>query len=72
MQQSDLCSPLLTQGDVVGTQIGDLQAAEASIADVDIAQEQTNFTNYQVLTEAAIAGLSQANQITQSLLSLLR
>jgi len=60
------------QGDVVATQIENLQAAKASISDVDIAAEQTRFTNYQVLTEAAIAGLSQANQITQSLLSLLR
>lgn len=60
------------QGDVVASQIENLQAAKSSISDVDIAAEQTAFTNYQVLTEAAIAGLSQANQITQSLLSLLR
>jgi flagellin len=59
------------QGEVVATQIENLQAAKSAIADVDIAAEQTRFTNYQVLTEAAIAGLSQANQITQSLLSLL-
>jgi flagellin len=60
------------QGDVVATQIENLQTARSAIADVDIAAEQTRFTNFQVLTEAAIAGLSQANQITQSLLSLLR
>ncbi len=60
------------QGEVVSTQINNLGAAKSAIADVDIAQEQTNFTNFQVLTEAAIAGLSQANQISQSLLSLLR
>ena len=60
------------QGEVVATQIENLQAAKSAIADVDIAAEQTRFTNYQVLTEAAIAGLAQANQITQSLLSLLR
>lgn len=60
------------QGEVVATQIESLQAAKSSISDVDIAAEQTRFTNFQVLTEAAIAGLSQANQITQSLLSLLR
>lgn len=60
------------QGEVVASQIENLQAARSAIADVDIAAEQTRFTNYQVLTEAAIAGLSQANQITQSLLSLLR
>jgi flagellin len=60
------------QGEVVATQIENLQAAKSAIADVDIAAEQTRFTNFQVLTEAAIAGLAQANQITQSLLSLLR
>lgn len=60
------------QGQNVATQIENLQAAKSSISDVDIAAEQTRFTNFQVLTEAAIAGLAQANQITQSLLSLLR
>jgi flagellin len=67
-----LQSAVSFQGDVVATQVENLQAAKSAIADVDIAAEQTRFTNYQVLTEAAIAGLSQANQITQSLLSLLR
>lgn len=60
------------QGEVVATQIENLQGARSAIQDVDIAAEQTNFTNFQVLTEAAIAGLAQANQLTQSLLSLLR
>jgi flagellin len=60
------------QGENVATQIENLSAAKSAIADVDIAAEQTRFTNFQVLTEAAIAGLSQANQMTQSLLSLLR
>lgn len=67
-----LQSAISFQGEVVATQIENLQAAKASISDVDIAAEQTRFTNFQVLTEAAIAGLAQANQITQSLLSLLR
>ena len=67
-----LQSAVSFQGDVVSTQIENLQAAKSSISDVDIAAEQTRFTNFQVLTEAAIAGLAQANQITQSLLSLLR
>jgi len=60
------------QGEVVATQIENLQTAKSAVSDVDIAAEQTRFTNFQVLTEAAIAGLAQANQITQSLLSLLR
>ncbi len=60
------------QGEVAATQLENLQAAKSAIADVDIAAEQTRFTNFQVLTEAAIAGLSQANQLSQSLLALLR
>lgn len=60
------------QGDVVATQIENLQTAVSSIADVDIAAEQTRFTNFQVLTEAAIASLAQANQLSSSLLTLLR
>jgi flagellin len=67
-----LQSAVAFQGEVVDTQIQNLQAARSSIADVDIAAEQSAFTNYQVLTEAAIAGLAQANQMSQSLLSLLR
>jgi len=43
------------QGEVVASQIENLQAAKSAISDVDIAAEQTAFTNYQVLTEAAIA-----------------
>ncbi|MCS5596897.1 MAG: flagellin [Pseudomonadota bacterium] len=56
----------------INTQIENLSAAKSSIVDVDIAEAQTNFTNAQVLTEAATAALAQANQITTSLLSLLR
>lgn len=56
----------------INTQIENLTAAKSSIVDVDIAEAQTNFTNAQVLTEAATAALAQANQITTSLLSLLR
>lgn len=56
----------------INTQIENLTAARSTIVDVDIAEAQTNFTNAQVLTEAATAALAQANQITTSLLSLLR
>jgi flagellin len=60
------------QNDNINTQIKNLSAAKSTIVDVDIAEAQTNFTNAQVLTEAATAALAQANQITTSLLSLLR
>lgn len=60
------------RGNVVANQIDNLEDAASAILDVDIAAEQTNLTNSQVLTEAAIAGLSQANQLTESLLSLIQ
>ena len=60
------------RNDVVSVAVDNTEDAVSSILDVDIAAEQTNLTNKRVLTEAAIAGLSQANQLTQSLLSLLR
>ncbi|MGH1559726.1 flagellin [Caulobacter segnis] len=37
-----------------------------------MATEQTNFTNHQTLTSAAISALSQANSMSQSLLKLLQ
>jgi len=67
-----LTSAVKFQGENLETQIQNLTAARSTIVDVDIAAEQTNFTNYQVLTEAAISGLSQANEMKQSLLALLR
>jgi flagellin len=60
------------RGDVISTSLENLQAAESSISDVDIATEQTNFTNYQTLTSAAISALGQANSMSQSLLKLLQ
>ncbi len=67
-----LTSAFEFQGEVIATQLENLAAAKSSISDVDLAAEQTAFTNYQVLTEAAIAGLAQANQMKTSLLSLVR
>ncbi len=60
------------RGDVISTSLENLQSAESAISDVDIATEQTNFTNYQTLTSAAISALSQANSMSQSLLKLLQ
>jgi flagellin len=67
-----LTSRIQFQGENIQTQLTNLKEAKSAIFDADIALEQTNFTNFQVLTEAAIASLSQANQAKQSLLSLLR
>jgi flagellin len=60
------------RGDVVDSSIENLSSAKSSIMDVDIASEQSNLVSKQVLTESAIAALSQANQMKSSLLSLVR
>ncbi|MBK1665056.1 flagellin [Rhodospirillum rubrum] len=49
-----------------------LDAAQSAIIDADVAKEQSNFSSAQVKTNAAIAALSQANQMPQQLLQLLR
>jgi flagellin len=60
------------RGDVIASSIENLTSAASAIMDVDIAAEQTNLVSNQVLTEASIAALSQANQMKSSLLSLVR
>ena len=57
-----------------GLNIGaeNLQAAESRIRDTDMAKEMVEFTKNQVLTQAGTAMLAQANQSTQSVLSLLQ
>ena len=60
------------RGDVINDAIENLTSAQSAIMDVDIAEEQSNLVSKQVLTEAAIAALSQANQMKSSLLSLVR
>ncbi len=49
-----------------------VKAAESTIRDVDMADEMANYTKNNILTQAAQAMLSQANQNSQSVLSLLR
>jgi flagellin len=49
-----------------------ITAAESRIRDVDMASEMTNLTKEQVLQQAAMAMLGQANQSSQSVLSLLQ
>ena len=52
-------------------QAENLQASESRISDVDIASEMTEFVRNQVLTQAAVAMLSQANSLPQMALRLL-
>lgn len=49
-----------------------LQAAESQIRDADIATEVVNLTKFQVLNQTGVSSLAQANQSTQSVLSLLQ
>ncbi len=47
------------------TQAENLQAAESRISDVDVATEMTQFVRNQILTQSAVAMLSQANSMPQ-------
>jgi len=49
-----------------------LISAESRIRDVDMAEEMVNFTKSQILQQAGVSMLAQANQAPQSVLSLLR
>lgn len=49
-----------------------LQAAESRISDVDVATEMTEFVRNQILTQSAVAMLSQANSLPQMALSLIQ
>ncbi len=49
-----------------------LSAANSRIRDVDVASETASLTRAQILSQAGLAVLSQANQMPQSALSLLR
>ncbi len=49
-----------------------LSASESRIRDTDMAQEMVQFTRSQILQQAGTSMLAQANQVPQSVLSLLR
>ena len=53
------------------TQSENLQAAESRISDVDVATEMTNFVRNQILTQSAVAMLSQANSMPQMAMRLI-
>ncbi|MGI9419654.1 MAG: flagellin [Geminicoccaceae bacterium] len=48
------------------------EAARSTLIDLDIAQEMTKFSSKQVLMQAGVAMLAQANQMPQNLLRLLQ
>ena len=56
----------------LGSSIESLSAANARIRDVDVARETANMTKGQILVQAGISVLAQANQSPQVALSLLQ
>jgi flagellin len=52
-------------------QAENVQAAESRISDVDVSSEMTEFVRSQILTQAAVAMLSQANSLPQMALQLI-
>ena len=54
------------------SQLTNLAAAESRIRDADLAAESANLTKSQILLQAGIAALAQANSAPQQVLSLLR
>jgi len=57
---------------VINNQAENLMAAESRISDVDVATEMAIMTRTQVLAQAGVAMLGQANTVPQMALSLLR
>jgi flagellin len=54
------------------TQAVNAKAAESRIRDANIAEESSNLTRYNILTQSGIAALAQANASTGAVLALLR
>ena len=55
----------------ITTQAENLQASESRISDIDVATEMTNFVRSQILTQSAVAMLSQANSLPQMAMQLI-
>ena len=54
------------------SQIVNNKAAESRIRDANVAEEASNLTKYEILTQSGVAALAQANQATGAVLALLR
>ncbi|MEG2140615.1 MAG: flagellin, partial [Bilophila sp.] len=55
----------------LSTQAENMQASESRISDVDVATEMTEFVRNQILTQSAVAMLSQANSLPQMAMKLI-
>lgn len=54
----------------IATTIENTEAARSALLDLDVAQEMANFTSKQILVQAGVSMLAQANQLPQGLLRL--
>jgi flagellin len=57
---------------LANSQITNFSATESSIRDADVATEAANLTKAQVLEQASVAAMAQANAAPQAILSLLK
>jgi flagellin len=57
---------------LANSQISNFSSAQAQIRDADVASEAANLSKAQVLQQASIAAMAQANSAPQAVLSLLR
>jgi flagellin len=58
--------------DLANSQITNFSGAQSHIRDADVALEAANLTKAQVLQQASIAAMAQANQSPQAVLALLK
>jgi flagellin len=58
--------------DLANSQITNVSSAESQIRDANVAQEAANLTKAQVLQQASVAAMAQANSAPQSILKLLQ
>ena len=56
----------------LGTTVENLTAAESRIRDTDMAKEMSAFSAKNIITQASLSMLAQANQLPQNVLSILR
>jgi flagellin len=58
--------------DIINVQVENLQAAQSRISDVDVASEMSALTRNQVMSQAGVSMLAQANSMPQLALKLLQ
>ena len=66
--EADVLNPNIS---VLGTAQQNLTASLSSIQDTNVAQEMTNFTRLQILQQAGVSVLAQANSAPQAVLKLI-